>query len=202
MPYAVADYRTRVRSILATAVDAATWTDDMVDSALREALGYASGHLPPKEVNVTCVDGREQDLSAISDLLGIAGVGWPWDDDEAVFRGVRWRWTDINEIHIEGGFPSGGDKLRLRYWRLLTINGLAGAVATTLPDRLLEPVAHGAAGYALFSRLRQVGEHPAPPQETGRAYVQLAGAWVKVLVDGVAQWGGAAPGPAWSDVGL
>jgi len=198
----ITDYRTTMRSVLAATIDAGTWTDALLDTGLRLALHYLGEHGPPAETTLVCTEGREQDMSGVAGLLGVAAVGWPWDDTEAIFRHARWRWAAPGMIHLESGVPAEGDHLRLRYWPALTISGLGGATATTVPDALLTPVATGAAGYALLQRLRQVGEHPAPPKATGALYTQIAGEWVSVLAAAAHRWANAVPGPAWGAIGL
>lgn len=202
MPLTVADYRARVRSVLQHGVDATTWGDEMIAAGLRQALFYAGANLPPVETTWVCTAGREQDISSVAGLLSVAAVGWPWDDDEGVFRPVRWRWVGAGLLHIESGVPPGGDGLRLRYWRMLTISGLDGAMLTTVADAWLDPLATGAAAYALLARLRQTGEHPATPHEALGTYRQVIAAWLQQFTDAVQQRAGASPGPAWGEVGL
>jgi hypothetical protein len=201
MALTLADYREQMRGVLATALDASTWTDALLDAGLRSALLYLAERLPPVEVTLTCVAGRTQPLTALPDLLTLAAVGWPWDDAEGVWRGVRWRWVGSAAIHIESGVPVAGDGLRLRYWRRLTVSGLDGATATTLPDRHADLVATGAAGYALLGRVRQMGENPAVPKAAAATYVQVAGALIAQFSDGCRLLDGTASTPAWPQIG-
>jgi len=198
----ITEYRAGMRAVLATSVDPGTWTDALLDAGLRRALHYLAEHGPPAETTLACVARREQDLSGVAGLLGVAAVGWPWVEAEAIFRHVRWRWAGLGVVSIEGGVPAEGDALRLRYWVQQQISGLDGAAATTVPAALREALVTGAAGYVLLQRLRQVGEHPAPPLQTGRLYTQIAGDWVSVLAQSVHRWANAAPGASWGSIGL
>jgi len=198
----ISEYRTAMRAVLATSVDPGTWTDALLDAGLRLALHYLAEHGVPAEATLLCTEGRAQDVSGVAGLLGVAAVGWPWQEEEAIFRHVRWRWAGPGVVHLEGGVPAEGDALRLRYWMLQRVSGLDGALATTVPDALQQAIATGAAGYALLHRLRQVGEHPAPPRETGVRYAQLAGEWIGVLADAVHRWAHAAPVCGWGEIGM
>ncbi|MBK8799354.1 MAG: hypothetical protein IPM07_25000 [Anaerolineales bacterium] len=202
MALTLADYRERVRSVLATALDASTWTDALIDAGLRSALLYLAERLPPVEATLACAAGRTQPLTTLPDLLTIAAIGWPWQANEEIFHAARWRWASNAAIHIESGVPAAGDLLRLRYWRRLAVSGLEGATATTLPDRHADLVATGAAGYALLGRVRQVGENPAVPKDAARTYVQVAGDLIARFSDGCRLLDGTASTPAWTQIGV
>jgi len=202
MALTLADYRERVRSVLATALDASTWTDALIDAGLRSALLYLAERLPPVEATLACAAGRTQPLTTLPDLLTIAAIGWPWQANEEIFHAARWRWASNAAIHIESGVPAAGDLLRLRYWRRLAVSGLEGATATTLPDRHADLVATGAAGYALLGRVRQVGENPAVPKDAARTYVQVAGDLIARFSDGCRLLDGTTSTPAWTQIGV
>lgn len=195
----ITQYRSNVLGLLASALDSGTWTFSIIDAGLIRALQYACLALPPVEVSLTCVGSREQDVSGVSDLFDIAQVGWPYDEQDGVFHPVRWYWVGTTQIYLVSATPAAGDKLRLRYWKRQTINGLGGATETTVPDALADALAAGAAGYALLTRLRQVGEYPAPPKDTMGVYVRLAGEFIGQMVSGFERRGVA--NPAWQ-VGL
>ena len=114
---AIVELRSNIRAALGTAVDTSSWPDYLLDASVRQALPLLAEHLPPDEETIVCTAGHEQDFSALTDLYQIAAIGWPWSDDEGIFRHVQWRPLGKRHIYIEGGKPCAGDGLRLRYWK-------------------------------------------------------------------------------------
>lgn len=99
---AIVDLRSKIRAVLGTAVDTSSWPDDLLDASVRQALPFLAEHLPPDEETIVCTAGCEQDLSALTDLYQIAAIGWPWNDDEGIFRHVPWRPLGKRQIYMEG----------------------------------------------------------------------------------------------------
>ncbi|MFM7173976.1 MAG: hypothetical protein ACKO4U_13180 [Caldilinea sp.] len=199
---AIVDLRSKIRAVLGTAVDTSSWPDDLLDASVRQALPFLAEHLPPDEETIVCTAGCEQDLSALTDLYQIAAIGWPWNDDEGIFRHVPWRPLGKRQIYMEGGKPSAGDGLRLRYWKNITVAGLDGAAVSTVPSECVDLLVTGAAGYALFTRLRQIGENPAAPKTAQNGYAQIAGHFLARFSIGCQQLGALAPLTAWTAMGL
>ena len=198
----IVEVRERVRALLGATLDATSWPDSVVDAGVRQALPVMAEHLPLAETTLVCASGRAQDLSGVADLHAIGALGWPWSDEERVFRHVRWRLVGDGVVHIESGVPAAGDGLRLRYWRRLQIAGLDGATATTAPASLITLLATGAAGYTLLVRIRQLGENPAAPDDAARSYIHLAGTLIADFRAGCGRLDPLVAPPVWATIGL
>lgn len=198
----IANCRVLVRALLGATLDASSWPDSVVDAGIRQALPALAEHLPMVETTLVCAAGREQNVGNVSDLYAIAALGWPWSDEEGVFRHVRWRAVNDGVVYIESGAPAAGDGLRVRYWRRLSVAGLDGATATSVPDHLLDLLTKGAAGYALLVRIRQIGENPAIAADAAKTYLHLAGALLSEFSAACARLDPVTAPPAWTTIGL
>lgn len=165
----LAEFRTRLDALLATAVDAATWPDGLKDEALLRGLWDYDAALIYETSLTLSVDGHAQDVGTIHALDDVLAVAWPWRDGDC-FSGlaVRWRWAGDHLLYLEThARPQAGDVLRLRHTCRHTILGLDGALTTSVPQRHTLLVSLAAALWAIDLRLRQISENPALPQQSG-----------------------------------
>lgn len=162
----LAGYRAALDAILATAVDASTWTTGIKDQALRHALAEYDRHFVYEATFTVASSGAIQDLSSISALRNILAVAYPWSDGaDFAARQRRWRMVADQTIYLEAAMPQAGETLRVRYTKGHAIKDLDAATSTTTPDRHQTPVAMLAAAFACVLRSRQLSENPAIPEE-------------------------------------
>ncbi len=170
MAATLAELRARALQILSD-TGSAIYTADLVDECLRHALADYSAVLPQElETVVTLVgDGREVDLSALTGLLGVTQVYWPWDSlaTEETWppnqvRGWRLVWDDASPIlhftQLDGDQPQADDEVRIWYAAKQTINGLDGETATTVRLDHETLIVLGGAAYAALARAQALIE--------------------------------------------
>jgi hypothetical protein len=131
-----------------------------LDEAIRWALGRYNEINP--EIVITTVDlsadGREVDISSITDYIDVLQVWWDYDSSDPGYP-PKWRnfkvWPgDILYIDSDAE-PQSGETVRIWYTRLRAINGLDGASATTLPDQDEQLILAGAAAMAAQERVQE-----------------------------------------------
>lgn len=202
MAFDLEDAREDVVRMLGGSVDAATWSQSMLDEAVRQSLRAYSLHGPAYEVDLTVeVSGHEQDLSAIADLLAIECVAYPWYDGLLIEdQAVRWRRVGAFTVRLDGVRPTLGETLRVRYRRTHAIEDLEGALTTTVVDAHRATIAAGAAGYAIALRLRQISENPALPLAAARDLDALRLRFDAIFVEELDRLTGVSAGPVWARV--
>ena len=162
----LSDYRDAIDAMLASAVDASTWTTAIKDQSLRFALSEYDEHFTYETSLTVSTTGYTQDISSVTAMKDILAVAYPWTDGaDFATRQRRWRYSDDQTIHFEDMLPSSGEVMRLRHTKAHAIKDLDSATATTVPDRHQQLLAALAASYACVMRLRQVGENPAIPRD-------------------------------------
>jgi hypothetical protein len=166
MPALLADYRSELDNLLATAVDSSTWTTAIKDEAIRRALEEYNDFLI-YESSFTVIDtGHEQDLSSLTALDQILAIATPWSNTSTFSLYLKaFRTISYQIIRIEQHEPAAGDLIRVRHTKKHTIQNLDSAVATTIPDNHKRMLSLGAAGWACDLRIRQISENPAIPKE-------------------------------------
>jgi hypothetical protein len=196
------DYRADLDGLLATAVDASTWTTALKDEAIRQALQQYNAVLVYETSFTVVGSGYEQDLSGISGVNQLLALAWPWSAGaDYASRMVRWRVVSGQTVYIENGEPAAQDVIRVRHSKLHTISGLDGAAATNVAEFHRRGLGLLAASWCCTLRVRQLSENPAIPQEAGGYLLELAarflGEWKERLVSlqRVAN-------PGWSEIGL
>jgi hypothetical protein len=204
MPFSLTDVRNDLDNLLATAVDVATWTQAMKDEAVRQALRLYNLRGPSYEVDLTVTTaGREQDLSAIPELMAIDTIAWPWVDGLLLEdQAVRFRKIGPTTVRMDGASPAEGDTLRVRYRRAHTVNGLDGATTTTVADAHRAVLAVGAAAALTALRRRQIGENPAVPHEAREALAAAGEGFEQRFLWLLDRLAGEVHGPVWTQVGL
>lgn len=202
----LAIYRQDIRGILGTHVDASTWSHEMIDDGIRQALQQFSDEYFPQETDfAVTTTGRSQDLSSITDIREVVAIAWPWYDDESFHSYVNaWRRIGEQVIYIEDlcGYPSAGEVIRVRYTKTYQLNGLDEYVSSTsVPTTMQRTVELGAAGHAAMIRLRQLSENPAVPDA---AYEGLKGVAEMLLAQFSEKLARLNQGtnPVWSNIGL
>lgn len=159
----LASYRTLIDNILATAVDAATWTDAIKDESLRQAL-YQFDALSIYEDSFTVTAATHEQLITLTGLNNIIAVAYPWSaGDDFASRQQYFRHTDDQTIYFEDIQPVIGQKIQVRYSKLHTIKDLDSAAATTVPTRHSRIISLLGAIHATTLRIRQLSENPAIP---------------------------------------
>ena len=173
----LAALRGRVRAALMDA-SSTIWLDADLDAAIGEALRLLSSAAPADYTAALTLteDGVELSLAALSDLLGMTEVWFPYAAPVAGMGelfGVcpfRFFWDGgppfsaaVPTLRLEpagGRIPRAGESLRLFYTGVLKVDGLEGAALTTLQARDEALVALGAMGQAALSRALDLMETP------------------------------------------
>jgi hypothetical protein len=130
-----------------------------LDEAIAWALGRYNEVNP--EVTITTVtlssDGREVDISGITDYTDILQVWWPYDSSDPAYP-PKWRnfqlWPGNVLYLLTASEPQSSDVVRVWYKRLRTLNGLNSASTTTLPEEDEELVLTGASGFSAQQRVQ------------------------------------------------
>lgn len=171
----LADYRSDVGDLLASAVDASTWTTALIDEALRRALGELNLLLVYETSFSVATSGYEQDLSSISGLYAPLAVAYPWQEGGDFARHLAaWRMVGPHKICFSHVQPTVGETIRVRYSKLHQIEDFDGATETTVPEIHRGLVGLWAAAYACELRQRQISENPALPKEAGGMLARVA----------------------------
>lgn len=130
-----------------------------LDEAIRWALGRYNEVNPEVTIDTVTLsaDGREVDISGITDYTEIIRVWWPYTSTAPEFP-PNWRdfqvWPgDLLYINADSE-PQSADVVRVWYKKLRTISGLDSATSTTLPDEHESILLAGAAGFAAQERVQ------------------------------------------------
>lgn len=134
------------------------WSTDDIDRALKRALVQYSEVNPQQIVGTITLsaDGREISLSTLTGLSRVVKVWYPYTstDPEDPPSWVRWE-TWAGTLYIASGAePANGDKVRVYYHKLQTIDDLSGASATTVSIEDEEVIVLGAGAYAALQQGR------------------------------------------------
>jgi len=139
---------------------ASAYDQDDLDEAIRWALQRYSEVAPDQTITSLTLeaDGREVDLSSITDYLQILRVWWNYDSDAPAYP-PDWRdfeqWPGDILFIRDGDEPVTDDVVRVWYTRLQTLNGLDGAGSTSLPADAENLIVVGACGYAAEERIQE-----------------------------------------------
>jgi hypothetical protein len=172
---ALADYRSDLGNLLATAVDASTWPNALLDEALRRGLDELNLLLVYETDFTVSAGGYEQDLSSIADIFTVLAVAYPWQEGWDFGRYLAtWRLVAPNKICFSMIEPAAGEIIRVRYSKLHKIDDLDSATTTTVADAYRGLVGLWAAAFACEMRRRQLSESPALPNGAGRMLDEVA----------------------------
>jgi len=139
----------------------ATWSPEELERAVRWALDELSWAVPRRaSATLEAREGvREYDLTAagVEQALFITEVWHPCSPGAPEYPppSVPWRLLDEGTLFLDVEAVHAGEGIRIFYARPHTIEGLAGALATTLTGEQEELVALGAAGHAALQRAQQ-----------------------------------------------
>ncbi len=134
------------------------WATADIDRAIKRALVQYSEVNPQQIVGTITLaaDGREISLSTLTGLSRVVKVWYPYTstDPEDPPSWVRWE-TWAGTLYIASGAePANGDKVRVYYHKLQTIDDLSGASATTVSIEDEEVIVLGAGAYAALQQGR------------------------------------------------
>lgn len=168
------------------------WGDAELESAIESALELINAAAPLEDTLTLAVEtsGRDLPLANIPALRRVTEAWWPYDSarpgGEQPANQVRgWRLVYRSRapylrITTTTGRPQPGDEVRIGVTCGHTVEGLAGAAATSLPTALESLLAAGAAGLAASSA---VIDHSLPvPWEQAAKW---AGTWLALFDQGL-----------------
>ncbi|MFN2196300.1 MAG: hypothetical protein ACK2UW_09280 [Anaerolineales bacterium] len=139
------------------------WSTSDIDEGLRQALEDYSRVLPDEAQGTVTLaaDGREVSLSTLTGLLQVLDVWWPYDSTQEVWppnKVTGWRVyylagvPTLYFLSYTGSQPQSGEKVRVWYTKLQTLEDLDSAAATTFRADHESLIAYGAAGKAAMAR--------------------------------------------------
>lgn len=136
------------------------YDQDDIDEALRWALHRLSGVRPDRNITslTLSADGREVDISSITDYLEFERVWWDYDSSDPAYP-PDWRdferWPGDILFIKDGNEPQSGDVVRVWYTRVHALNGLDGASATTIKADQESLLTVGASGFVAQERVQE-----------------------------------------------
>ena len=139
------------------------WAEADIDEAIEQALEQWSRHDPQEAITTITLsaDGREIDISGVTGLLRVEKVWTPYDSSAPTYP-PNWTQFDVwpgSILYInEPTEPANGDKVRLWYTKMHTIEDLNSATATTLPAEDIGYFINGCAGFAAEQRAMELSE--------------------------------------------
>lgn len=196
------DYRADLDALLASSVDAATWTTTLKDAALRLALHDYDARLVYETSMTVTSAGAQQDLAGIDGLDEVLALAYPWQEGaDFACRTVCWRYVSDQTVLLEEVSPQVGQVIRVRHTCAHAIEALDGANETTVPDRHRQLVGLAAAAWCCELRRRQVSENPAIAEDAAQLLAELAEQFRAMFQQWLsrAQTGGVL---RWANVGL
>lgn len=154
--------RDRIEARLQDASNA-RWAEADIDEALEMALEQWSRRDPYlAEATLTLsADGREIDISSVSGLMRVEKAWWPYD---STTPGYPASWCQFEVwpgpiLYIDDDTePASGEKVRIWYSKMHTVDGLNSATATTLPAEDIGYFVNGVAAFAAQMRAVELAE--------------------------------------------
>lgn len=174
----VLEYREKLRLELSD-LNVATWEDDLLDQALREALEdfNDAGAEEAIATHTFTSDTREAALSAatFARLIKVLRVWLPYTVGDPEYP-PEWRefelWPGSILFIADNPKPANGDVARIWFTRTHTVEGLDAAASTSIPVERAQLLIVGASAYAGSARARELSESVTAEDE---AYKQIAG---------------------------
>ena len=165
--------RTRVLQFLLSS-GLSAWNSETIDEMLRQALAEYSDVFPRQvETVITCpAAGREIALSALTELVNVLDVWWPYDSTADQWppnrvAGFRLDWDDgqplLTLTCTAGPEPQANDEVRLWYTTPHHLDGLDGAAGTTILLQHESLIVYGAAAYTALAQLSALVAAGTPP---------------------------------------
>lgn len=163
MALTLSELRTRITLMLMDTGEE-IWPTDVLDEATRQALSAYSQSFPCLHETVLDMPATgDINLSSLPGLVDVVAVRWPYSEGKAealqpINHVTGWRcWRDLDKPVLElrtlpGSLPTDGSRLMVRYTTGHSINGLDGAVISTVTPLHTALLVRGAAGYAALFR--------------------------------------------------
>jgi len=155
----LADLRELVESDLVDAGNV-TWSTAELDRAIRQALQRYSLVRPWQAIaTINAADGREYSLAALTGLIDVEAVWWPYDaaDTDALPAWCDFElWNNNTVLFLKSAECPAADAhpLRVFYTRMHTIKDLDGAATSTYFEEDEEMLVLGAVAYAAVQQAR------------------------------------------------
>jgi hypothetical protein len=168
------------------------WAADDLDEAIEEALEQYSQRSPAQAVATLTLAaaGREVDISTLTDIVRIEKVWWPYDSTNPTYP-PNWCQFEVwpgDVLFIdEPTAPTSGQKVRIFYNEMHTLNGLNGATATTIPEEDIAYIIAGAAHFAAQMRAVELAETLTVDRDVGKRLLEYAEEQGKNFRYGIAQ---------------
>jgi hypothetical protein len=138
-----------------------------IDEAIRWAVHRYSAISPEQVISdvTLSADGREVDISGITDYIQIVRAWWDYDSSDPGYP-PGWRdfelWPGDILFIKDGAEPASGDVVRVWYTRIHSLSGLDSASATSLPDDAINLIVVGACGYVAEERVQDEAARSIP----------------------------------------
>jgi hypothetical protein len=192
--------KTALLSLVGASLSVDGWEDPVLTEALAQGLADLNAWMPPIEASFTVVTpGREQDLSSLAPQQVLA-VATPWTEtSEWRTAAVPWRLTAPGVVMLPDA-AAADQVVRVRYRKVYTVNGLGGAVATTLPTTAERTLLLASAAHAYLIRYRQLSRRPSTAPSDLASCKELAEVYRRQFEGIVLDGSGSAP--AWPKMGL
>lgn len=198
MALTLAQYEARVAQFLMDASNT-IWPTATLDECIRLALHeYSDANPLGVETVITLPgDSREVALNALTGLVGVGDVWWPYDSDATTetwppnrVRGFRLYWDDDSAVlYLEtqdDTQPQQNDELRIWYAKQRTIQNLDSASTTTIQAEHESWIVMGAAGYAAFARATDLAETAGVSAVSTPNLAALGSRWLRTFRANVA----------------
>ena len=212
MALTLTEYIARTAQLLMD-TGAAIWPTATLTEAIRLALQEYSFAYPQRTETVIVLpgDGHEIALDALTGLISVTQVWWPYDStaDEVwpPYRVAGWRltWDNGQPVLIldsdEEDQPEQDDEVRIWYSLLQTIQDLDSASATTVPSAHDSILVTGAAGYACLARAADLVETAAQQMTATPNLAALGERYLSRFRKSLDALRRRTEGPAWPDRG-
>jgi hypothetical protein len=200
MTTSVTTLKTGLLSLVGASLATDGWEDPVLAEALAQGLADLNAWLPPIEASFAVVTpGAEQDLNSLAPQQ-ILAVATPWEStSEWRTAAVPWRLTSPGVVMLPEA-ATAGQVLRVRYRKVYAVQGLGGAVATTLPASAERVLLLAAAAHAYLIRYRQLSRRPSTAPSDLASCKELAEVYRRQFEGLVLPEAG--PAPAWPQIGL
>lgn len=186
------DLKARVRLLLEDA-SAARFSEDLLETALRQALEQVNTRLPllkSLDYPIT-TPGRDQALSGLEGCRYLVSLSCSPGSavGQTLEAGSEFSYLVLESgpvLHFSGAdYPQPGDTLNLRYAADHTIDGLDGATVTSLPASCETALVNGAAGHACQLRAASLVERPGSRLEETARLVEIGRLWLDAFERGL-----------------
>ena len=186
------ELKASVRLLLEDA-SAARFSDNLLQTALRQALDGLNARLPLlKSLDfLITTPGRDQALSGLNGCRYLVSLDWitPAGVEKSLEAGSQFSYLLLESgpvLHFSGAdYPQPGDTLNLRYAADHTIEGLDGATTTSLAASCETALVNGAAGHACRLRAASLVERPGSRLEDTARLVEIGRLWLEAFERGL-----------------